>query len=206
MRNRNIHTRPDTHTHTHYQTHTQSVTFHITSKKNFDSDQLVFFFLLLSQERKAIVMDVPIESCVSARVYAPSFSKRIFWLSAIVAAYAVSLPYAYFTAGEPREQAIVRAQELEDEKWATELNETFASIEEETTASFITADNVTLIDSELAGDKEYLPLKKEEELEMTEEEFDELLANTPPISSGWFSSWSLTEDQKKLKRYVRFDL
>ena len=148
-------------------------------------------------------MDVPIESCVSAKIYKTSFSKRIFWLSAIVAAYAISLPYAYFTAGEPREAAIVRAQELEDEKWALELNETVAAVEISSLSSVGSAENETISPVDAQSAEAFSSLKKAEEPEMTEEEFEELLANTPPISSGWFSSWSLTEDQKKIKRYVR---
>jgi hypothetical protein len=62
-------------------------------------------------------MDVPIENCVSAKIYKKSPLKKATWFVLIVALYCVTIPYAYFTVGNPREAAILKAQRLEDEKW-----------------------------------------------------------------------------------------
>ena len=65
-------------------------------------------------------MEVPIDGCVSAKVYKPAPVKRIILLSVLVAIYAVVLPFCYTTAGDPRRAAVINAQQLADEKWAAE--------------------------------------------------------------------------------------
>jgi hypothetical protein len=41
----------------------------------------------------------------------------------MIGLYAVTLPYCYYTAGEPRKAAMIHAQQLADEKWASESEE-----------------------------------------------------------------------------------
>ena len=53
-------------------------------------------------------MEVPIETCISAKVYSLSVSKRIFWISLAVAAYSISLPFAYLTIGEPERKVLTQ--------------------------------------------------------------------------------------------------
>ena len=80
-------------------------------------------------------MDIPIENCVSAKVYKPDPTKKFFLIAVIVALYAVVLPFAYFTAGEPRQAAIIRAQEIEDEKWNADISDLSDKSENETSTS-----------------------------------------------------------------------
>jgi len=138
-------------------------------------------------------MDVPIDNGLSARVYRTSASKRIFWLSAILAAYAVSVPFAYFTAGEPREAAIIRAQQLEDEKWATDLAEsTIKDLANSTSTSFESS----------------TPVAKaaEEDEEMSDEDQTFLInsgAESYGKARGWLSGWGMSEEERKVKRRHR---
>ena len=151
-------------------------------------------------------MEVPIESCVSAKIYKFSYTKRVFWVSAIVLAYAISIPYAYYSAGEPREAAIVRAQQIEDEKWSKELLKASSS---ETTTSATPSDiksNQTATDIPTYVEK----TKSNNELEsessdMSDEEFEALLLSEEGQlpTKGWFSSWYLTEGQKKIKKKIK---
>ena len=63
-------------------------------------------------------MNVPIEQCTSAACYRPAPVRRYTLLALLVALYAWSVPFCYNTVGEPRAAAILRAQRLDDEKWA----------------------------------------------------------------------------------------
>lgn len=139
---------------------------------------------------------MPIDNGLTAKVYRASGSKRIFWLSAILAAYAVSLPFAYFTAGEPREAAILRAQQLEDEKWTTELAESALSgvINATTTTPTSPLDSIS--------NKAF----ESQEEAMTDEEQAFLInagAESFGKSRGWFSGWGMSEEEKKMKRRHR---
>lgn len=78
-------------------------------------------------------MEVPIELCTSAKVYRPDSRRRFFIFSLIVALYAWSLPYCYYTAGEPRKIAMEQAQKLADEKWALETSQGLHPIAENST-------------------------------------------------------------------------
>ena len=70
-------------------------------------------------------MEVPVEGMKRmGSVYRPSAFKRVFWLSVLVALYAVVVPYCYNTAGDPRRAAALAAQEKADEKWAGYSNMT----------------------------------------------------------------------------------
>ena len=63
-------------------------------------------------------MNVPIEQCTSAACYRPAPLRRYTLLALLVALYSWSVPFCYNTVGEPRAAAILRAQRLDDEKWA----------------------------------------------------------------------------------------
>jgi cation-transporting ATPase 13A1 len=65
-------------------------------------------------------MEIPIEFCVSARAYKAAPTRRIFLASLLIALYAAVIPYCYLTAGEPRKAAMISAQKIADEKWASE--------------------------------------------------------------------------------------
>lgn len=65
-------------------------------------------------------MNVPIENNKGARVYRVAPMRRMVLVSAMVAIYAVVLPYCYMTAGEPRKAAAISAQAKADERWAAE--------------------------------------------------------------------------------------
>lgn len=65
-------------------------------------------------------MNVPIENNKGARVYKAAPLRRLVLVSAMVAIYAVVLPYCWMTAGEPRKAAAISAQTLADERWAAE--------------------------------------------------------------------------------------
>ena len=65
-------------------------------------------------------MEVPIELCQSAKVYRKDPIRRYLLLSILIVIYAISIPFCYFTAGEPRKAAMIAAQKLADEKWALE--------------------------------------------------------------------------------------
>lgn len=66
-------------------------------------------------------MEVPIELCTSAKVYKRDPVRQMIWISILVALYAFSIPYCYYTAGDPRRAAMLQAQKLADEKWAAEI-------------------------------------------------------------------------------------
>ena len=65
-------------------------------------------------------MEIPIELCKSAHVYKQDPIRRGIIIVILVILYAVSVPYCYMTAGEPRRIAMQQAQKLADEKWALE--------------------------------------------------------------------------------------
>lgn len=67
-------------------------------------------------------MEVPIELCTTAHVYRSDPVRRAFLVSILIAIYAVSIPYCFYTAGEPRRIAMIQGQKLADEKWAREVN------------------------------------------------------------------------------------
>jgi cation-transporting ATPase 13A1 len=67
-------------------------------------------------------MEVPIELCTSARVYKRDPVRRLLWISALIAMYAFSIPFCYYTAGDPRRAAMLQSQKLADEKWAAEIH------------------------------------------------------------------------------------
>ena len=69
-------------------------------------------------------MEVPIELCQSAKVYKPDPIRRYVLLGSLLAIYAFSIPFCYYTAGEPRKAAMIAAQKLADEKWALESSAT----------------------------------------------------------------------------------
>ena len=106
-------------------------------------------------------MDIPIENCVSARVYKPDTTKKILLISLIVALYAIVFPFAYYTAGEPRQAAIVRAQEIEDEKWTADLSAL-------PDASSDKLENETFVKPLIYG------MKKNSDSGITDEEFESL--------------------------------
>ena len=54
------------------------------------------------------------------RPYKLAPERRLILTSILVALYAISLPYCYFTSGEPRRIAMINAQRLADEKWEKE--------------------------------------------------------------------------------------
>lgn len=60
-------------------------------------------------------------------VYRPSTFKRLAWLSLLVALYAITIPFCYNTAGDPRRAAALAAQEKADKKWAGYSNITDGS-------------------------------------------------------------------------------
>lgn len=62
-------------------------------------------------------MDVPIENCISAKIYRPDSFKKILVIIFITLLYIVSLPACYYTAGEPRALAMIQAQKLIDKRW-----------------------------------------------------------------------------------------
>eukprot|EP01040_Poterioochromonas_malhamensis_P009840 gene9840-10684_t len=66
-------------------------------------------------------MEVPIENNVSAKVYKNDPVRRMVLIAILIAMYAVSLPFCYYTAGEPRRIAMIQAQKIADEKWAAEI-------------------------------------------------------------------------------------
>jgi hypothetical protein len=80
---------------------------------------LLDFALLITDFEK---MEVPIELCVSAKVYKSDPVRRLLLLGVVIAMYAVTIPYCYYTAGEPRKLAMIQAQKIIDEKWASEIH------------------------------------------------------------------------------------
>lgn len=84
-------------------------------------------------------MEVPIELCQSAKVYRKDPIRRYVLLSVLVAIYAISIPFCYFTAGEPRKAAMIAAQKLADEKWALESSS--LSIEDTLINTNVTTEN-----------------------------------------------------------------
>jgi hypothetical protein len=71
---------------------------------------------------KPAAMEVPIELCNSAKVFRKDPIRSSIWTAFLVAMYAFSIPYCYNTAGEPRKAAMIHAQKLADEKWASEAS------------------------------------------------------------------------------------
>ncbi len=65
-------------------------------------------------------MNVPIQQCSSATVYQAAPARRIALGLLLAIMYAISLPYCYYTVGEPRKAAIEKAQRLFDERWTEE--------------------------------------------------------------------------------------
>jgi len=134
-------------------------------------------------------MEVTIENCVSAKVYKTSTTRRMFITALFIAAYAVVIPFAYITVGEPRSAAILRAQNLEDEKWNAEMST-----------------NVTeILQNDVFEESRENDLRKVKGL--SDEEFESLafqystIENQP--SKGMFAGWFLTDEQKEIKRKSR---
>lgn len=65
-------------------------------------------------------MNIPIENCISARPYRAAPERKLIITSILFALYAISIPYCYFTSGEPRRAAMIATQKLADEKWERE--------------------------------------------------------------------------------------
>lgn len=63
---------------------------------------------------------MPIEECVSARVYKPANHRKVLIWGVIIAMYSAAVPFCYNTAGEARAAAIIQAQKLADERWEAE--------------------------------------------------------------------------------------
>lgn len=72
-------------------------------------------------------MEVPIELCQSAKVYKSDPIRRYVLLGLLLMIYAFSIPFCYYTAGEPRKAAMIAAQKLADEKWALESSSAAAA-------------------------------------------------------------------------------
>ena len=72
-------------------------------------------------------MEVPIELCQSAKVYKSDPIRRYVLLGVLLIIYAFSIPFCYYTAGEPRKAAMIAAQKLADEKWALESSSAAAT-------------------------------------------------------------------------------
>ena len=72
-------------------------------------------------------MEVPIELCQSAKVYKSDPIRRNVLLGLLLMIYAFSIPFCYYTAGEPRKAAMIAAQKLADEKWALESSSAAAA-------------------------------------------------------------------------------
>jgi hypothetical protein len=73
-------------------------------------------------------MEIPIEGCESAYAYKKAPGRRLLLLSAMVAMYAVVLPYCFMTAGEPRMNAMKAAQDLADARFAAEVGQHTATM------------------------------------------------------------------------------
>lgn len=69
-------------------------------------------------------MEVPIELCVSAKVYKQSSFRKGLITAIFVALYSAAIPYCYYTSGSPRKAAMINAQKIADEKWASLGNST----------------------------------------------------------------------------------
>lgn len=69
-------------------------------------------------------MDVPIELCVSAKVYKASTFRRGLITAFFIILYSIAIPYCYYTSGSPRKAAMINAQKIADERWASLGNST----------------------------------------------------------------------------------
>lgn len=132
-------------------------------------------------------MEVPIESCVSAKVYKPDSFRRLMLTAALVALYAISLPYCYFTAGEPRRIAMIQAQKLSDEKWALETSSADESV------------NSTVI-------MDWEPIPATPSSQQSLDDFSDNLEDNTKISnaesqsSSWIMSWfGPSKEQRRAK-------
>lgn len=67
-------------------------------------------------------MNVPIELCTSAHVYRADPIRRAILVALLIALYVFSIPYCYLTAGEPRRLAMIQAQKLSDDNWASDMH------------------------------------------------------------------------------------
>lgn len=144
-------------------------------------------------------MEVPIEQCTSAKVYKPDPVRRILLLVSLIAMYAISIPFCYLTAGEPRKTAMIQAQKLADEKWAAEI-----TLQEDSNST--NSLNEIIFDVSPSTDKVILT-----EVVDYHDEFSEdgslSASNTPsasaksPQSGNWLMSWfTESKEQKRSKQ------
>ena len=107
---------------------------------------------------------------------------------------------SYLTIEEPREAAILRVQNLEDSKWVTDINETKGiKVMDASQDHDHSGPNTTASD-------EYLELSTSsmnDELNISDEEFEQLILASIYCFVWLVFYWSLTDDQKRIKRIVQ---
>jgi len=152
----------------------------------------------------------PIEGMKTpGRLYQKSGFKRMVLISAIVALYAVVLPFCYRTAGEPRAAAAIAAQEKADEKWEQYSAGNFTDSE----GAHETSDLVALVKGKGKGKKPigHASVKeiRESEKSMNIEDFGDDVptgfearhygdSGKNTTAPGWFSGWfGQSKEQKR---------
>lgn len=141
-------------------------------------------------------MEVPIEACVSAKVYRPDSTRRMILLAVLVAMYAVSIPFCYYTAGHPRKAAMIHSQKIADEKWALE---SATMVHDEESQGAATPHQMVDIESSRG-----LSLNEEHDRadEFVEDDMEEVQMEkkAEAASSGWLMSWfGPSKEQRRAK-------
>eukprot|EP01031_Cornospumella_fuschlensis_P038870 gene38870-47281_t len=111
--------------------------------------------------------------------------------------YAVSIPFCYFTAGDPRKAAMIQAQKIADEKWNADYlqsqNDTISSAD----ASF-QFDVVSPLSSSLSSPMQLNPMTDEFSHDGLSDQ-DKSASKSAP-SSNWLASWlGPSKEQKRAK-------
>lgn len=114
----------------------------------------------------------------------------------VVLLYAISIPYCYFTSGEPRKIAMIHAQKLADEKWEREILESAATNSNNSSLS-----NTTYFQEPMVTQVSNRNTKASEVFTESTVDIDETVTTTASKSKSSFDGWfGPTKEQRKAQQ------